>query len=456
MYSYSFVFFSIKRAGTHIFMDRWDTKSLREDHRHRHRRENPSFSSTLLDAIYNSIDDQGHNKEEELIFYKESTMRKKHNTMPNITTNNIGLKKHQHHQQQQEEEMASFRRACMIEKWMEKKKKNNNNKVNEQKVVASRNDRVFMLQNSSSSSSDSSCGGGFSSSESDSVYASKSSSSCYNTMQRPIKPIRTSLSEKPAQLDKLNYSCSTQKPKHENGFVKTKSRALKIYGDLKKVKQPISPGGKLATFLNSLFTNASKKAKTAGGFDERSKSKSTTTSTCSSASSFSRSCLSKTPSSSRGKFSNNNGSGGNVKRSVRFCPVSVIVDEDCRPCGHKSLHEDHQPAGLMAVSTTTLRDAEIKCYVMGGNYRVEEVAKDLLKNYQKEKGADLDMRDCVQDDNIGDSDVDDDDDASCSSSDLFELDNLSAIGIERYREELPVYETTHFNTNRAIANGLIM
>jgi hypothetical protein len=46
--------------------------------------------------------------------------------------------------------------------------------------------------------------------------------------------------------------------------------------------------------------------------------------------------------------------------------------------------------------------------------------------------------------------------ASCASSDLFELDNLSAIGIERYREELPVYETTHLGTNRAIANGLIL
>lgn len=452
-------------------MDRWDyNKSLREDHHNRHRRENPSFSSTLLDAIYNSIDDQSHNKakEDQLIFYKETTMRsKKHTSLPNTN-----LRKAQQ-QEDQDEEMASFRKTCMIEKWMEKK--NKKNKVNEkEKVLLSQNEnRAFMLQNSSSSSSDSSSGGGFSSSESDSMYVSNksrsSSSSCYNTMQqRPatIKPIRTSLSEKPRQFGESfvssNYnSCSTQnsKPKHENGFVKTKSKAMKIYGDLKKVKQPISPGGKLATFLNSLFTNASKKAKTVGGFDkyERSKSKSTTTSTCSSASSFSRSCLSKTPSSTRGKFSNNNGSVGggvgNVKRSVRFCPVSVIVDEDCRPCGHKSLLKD-EPAGLMAVST--IRDAEIKCYVMGGNYRVEEVAKDLIKNYQKEK----EMRDCViQDANIGDFDdeeEDDDDAASYSSSDLFELDNLSAIGIERYREELPVYETTHFNTNRAIANGLIL
>lgn len=366
---------------------------------------------------------------------------------------------------EQDEQMASFRRTCMIEKWMDKK-------ASEKVVVRrnstadlerkSRNDRGLMLQNSSSSSSESSSGGGFSSSESESFYASKSRSSCYS-MQRP-KPIRTSFSQKP-QLEKFgggygerSYPASTQKPKHENGFVKTKSKALKIYGDLKKVKQPISPGGRLASFLNSLFTAGNaKKAKmsssSVGGYDEtrsERKPKSTaTTPTCSSASSFSRSCLSKTPS-SRGKFSTNTGS---VKRSVRFCPVSVIVDEDCRPCGHKSLHEEKQ--GLMAVSALrNTGDAEIKCYVMGGNYRVEEVAEDLFKNYQKEK-EDLDMRDVLQD--VIDYEEDEDDDAaSYSSSDLFELDNLSAIGIERYREELPVYETTHFATNRAIANGLLL
>ena len=46
---------------------------------------------------------------------------------------------------------------------------------------------------------------------------------------------------------------------------------------------------------------------------------------------------------------------------------------------------------------------------------------------------------------------DDDDGASCASSDLFELDHLSVIGIGSYREELPVYETTRFNTNRIVS-----
>jgi hypothetical protein len=57
-----------------------------------------------------------------------------------------------------------------------------------------------------------------------------------------------------------------------------------------------------------------------------------------------------------------------------------------------------------------------------------------------------------------DEDEDEDDDAaSYSSSDLFELDHLAVIGKDRrYSEELPVYETTHLDTNRAIANGLMV
>jgi len=93
----------------------------------------------------------------------------------------------------------------------------------------SRNDCDFhlLLKNSSSSSSESSSGGGFSSSESSkSVYALKSRSSCYD-MQWP-KPIRTSFSSQNHQ---------SEKPKHENGFVKTKSKALKIY-DPKKPPPP--------------------------------------------------------------------------------------------------------------------------------------------------------------------------------------------------------------------------
>uniref|UniRef100_A0A6P3YQA2 protein BIG GRAIN 1-like A isoform X1 n=1 Tax=Ziziphus jujuba TaxID=326968 RepID=A0A6P3YQA2_ZIZJJ len=410
-------------------MDRWDRSLAAEDHRRRNRRENPSFSSTLLDAIYRSIDEgegegEGDSGERDLIFCRE-TMRKK---------------------QSDDSEMVDFRRACMIEKWMEKK-------VTE-KVVVRRNsvhNHDFMLLNSSSSSSDSS---GFSSSESESKSRSSSSCSSYGSiMQQRPKPIRTSVSGPELEKYARSYdhnSGQKQKQKNENGFMKTKSKALKIYGDLKKVKQPISPGGRLASFLNSLFTagNTKKPPKKKIHDDlaaSQMKSKSTNTSTCSSASSFSRSCLTKTPS-SRG-----------TKRSVRFCPVSVIVDEDCRPCGHKNLHEDIQRQQQQ-------QQQEVVDY---NRRRVQEViARDLLlKSYNHQKKNDnmvveLDMRHVHHNDNVvmydNENDDDDDDAASYSSSDLFELDNLSAIGIERYSEELPVYETTHFDTNRAIANGLIL
>ncbi|KAL5579531.1 hypothetical protein UlMin_011973 [Ulmus minor] len=417
-------------------VDRWDNSSLKQDHHRRnstttrHRRENPSFSSTLLDAIYRSIDDG--EEEGEVIFYRE-TMRKKQ-------SGSGGCLK------EEEDGMVNFRRACLLEKWVEKK-------VSEKVVVrrsspvdfVDRKSRQHLLNSSSTSSTESSSGGGFSSSESDSLPGSKSSFSCYS-IQKP-KPIRTSVSnqqpsEKPQHHHHYN-SVPKQKSKHENSFVKTKSKALKIYGDLKKVKQPISPGGRLASFLNSIFTAGNTKKAKIEELGSQRKSKSTNGSTCSSASSFSRSCLSNTPS-SRGKMSN---SSAGTKRSVRFCPVSVIVDEDCRPCGQKNLIEDHKPQALMAE-----------------NYYY---AMDVLKNYQMKKNnhketkndvvEEFDMRDIVQNDNE-ESEIDDDDDdaASYSSSDLFELDNLSVIGIERYSEELPVYETTHFDTNRAIANGLIL
>ncbi|KDP40716.1 hypothetical protein JCGZ_24715 [Jatropha curcas] len=396
------------------------------DHSYRwHQRENsPSFSSTLLDAMYRSIDESNGKGEEELIFYRESTrsIRKKHHT----STSNGEAK---------EERIGSLKKACMIEKWMQEKVISYEKVGVGQKSMAELKPRInTMLLNSSSSSSESSCGGGFSSSESEPIYV----------MQRP-KPIRTSVSARPIdhlqEIKLASSATATQKPKHDQGsFFKTKSKALKIYGDLKKVKQPISPGGRLASFLNSLFTAGNaKKAKI-------SSSKSEQTSTCSSASSFSRSCLSKTPSTR----------GNGTKRSVRFYPVSVIVDEDSRPCGHKSLYANNQE------ESGTLMAAELKFHVMNESRRVEQVKRDLLKNYQKKKQQEFSVKDLCNENGESsdeeDQELDDEDDdvASYASSDLFELDNLSAIGIERYRQELPVYETTHLDTNRAIANGLIL
>ncbi|XP_068659502.1 protein BIG GRAIN 1-like A [Aristolochia californica] len=410
-------------------MDNWEN-SLRGDRSRSNSRKNPSFSSTLLDAIYRSIDD-GEPGAGELVAYKE-TMRKK----PSRSSNNDAIMK-----EYGERERRSYHRT---EKWAEKVSV----KVSTLHR-ASDYDSFHLKQNpvtfhSTSSSSESSYGG-FSSSEAESVYGGRAS---VLTAQRP-KPVRTS----PAPI-----RTEPPRPKKAQTLEKSMPRSsLLSCSELKKVKKlPVSPGAKLASFLNSLFaaTGSAKKAKLSSSFngdDDRSERKSKSTqasSTCSTASSYSRSCLSKTPS-SRGKSING------VKRSVRFYPVSVIVDEDCRPCGQKSLHEEKR--SLTAVRETgdsapRFIGEELKFHLMEKNRRVEEAAKKFLNGYQTK--GDFPMRDLRMDE-VDDAD-DDDDAASDSSSDLFELENLTAIGIERYREELPVYETTHFDTNRAIANGLIL
>lgn len=416
-----------------------------------------SFSSSLLDAIYRSID-QG---DDDMGIYREGTRKKSYG---GVDVDDAGANVRRGVLFKTDEEMANFQRACMIEKWMEKKA--GEKAVGRRKSVADlqvkkpRKDR----ESSSWSSSDSSCAaaaGFFSSSEAESF-----------TVQRP-KPIRTGF-----EKEKIggNRRDSEQKPKIEGGFSKTKLRALKIYGDLKKVKQPISPGGKLAGFLNSLFAGGNmKKNKIVANGDDSPSLKSTNASTCSSASSFSRSCLSKTPS-SRGKHA------AGAKRSVRFSPVSVIVDEDCQPCGHKSLHSEinsnnnkynnyhnKQTSNLDAAknysninSIRNVINEELMAHVMEKNRRVEEAARDLLRNYQRKNQVGYEhelpfdhLRKSHVKNEVYDQDFDEDEEddaASCASSDLFELDNLSAIGMERYREELPVYETTRFDST---GSGLI-
>ncbi|XP_077234634.1 protein BIG GRAIN 1-like A [Tasmannia lanceolata] len=429
-------------------MDIWE-KTLREE-RSRYERKNPSFSSTLLDAIYRSIDEGGGEEVEELFLYRETMRKKQSNCSRNVR------------EEEQHRDMMNLHRDFKIEKKVTEKVLLRRQSASdfEEGFQKLQRDHTSMLFNSTSSSSDSSCGG-FSSSEAESVYGSRSS---VFTSQRP-KPVRTgppvrSEPRKP-QLSEILVSNTLQKErnilspqkKKTESFIKSKSR--KIYGDLKKAKkQPNSPGGRLSSFLNSIFTAGNaKKAKISssigGQVDDFSldrKPKSGQASTCSSVSSYSRSCLSKTPS-SRGKSVNG------VKRSVRFYPVSVIVDEDCRPCGQKCLYEEERnlTAGRKMGESPYLLGEELKFHLMEKNKRVEAATKDLLKGYQNKDFLEEMLRK-----NHEVYDEEDDDAASCSSSDLFELENLAAIGIERYREELPVYETTHLNTNRAIARGLIL
>ncbi|KAJ0090534.1 hypothetical protein Patl1_13805 [Pistacia atlantica] len=403
-------------------MYNWE-RTLRENrYRQEKKNTNPSFSSSLLDEIYRSTStDDGTTKSPDMKFYRE-TMQKKQSKNRFKSDRTI-----------QEEQMSSLRRACLIEKWMEKK--GNEKASNKQRQFLTEyerkshqdhdHDQDVLFFSSTSSSSDSSSGG-FSSSDTDSLYGSRTRSSCF---VRP-KPVRTGIPAQPEKTKKTERALFYHTPKFEETLIKSKSRALKIYSNLKKVKQPISPGGRLASFINSLFTAGNAKK-------TKRNSKSGQVSTCSSASSFSRSCLSKNSPSTRERLRNG------VKRSVRFYPVSVIVDEDCRPCGHKRIYEEK-------------KEEELKFQGIERKEGVGEVAREFLKDYhQNQKKSELMMRD-VRVNFEGDDNEDDDDAASYSSSDLFELDHLAVIGNNRYCEELPVYETTHFDTNRAIANGLIM
>ncbi|KAF9662298.1 hypothetical protein SADUNF_Sadunf18G0038500 [Salix dunnii] len=451
-------------------MHRWE-KTMREERHNKHDTKNPSFSSSLLDEICRSIDD-GEPKHEQLRFCGEIMPRKLNKGASGI-------------QIEREEGMPALQRACLIEKIMERKasqkvinqqRRQNLTEFERKSQLDHDLDQDVLFFSFTSTSSDSSSGG-FSSSDTESMYGGISRASSFNPPGP--KPVRTSASVQSGKTERAlfyeqrevhlfdDYHCnsaSEQTPTFEESLIKSKSRAFKIYSNLKKMKQPISPGGKLANFLNSLFTTGntkkSKNSPSIGNFDEERKLQSGQASTCSSASSFSRSCLSKNSPSTREKLRNG------VKRSVRFYPVSVIVDEDCRPVGHKSLHEEEE-SSLMSVSLprewkigkspSTKIDDELKYDVVEKSRRIEEMARDFLKDYhQNQKKKDVFKIDVGEEYNDRFED-EDDDAASCSSSDLFELDHLAVIGKDsRYSEELPVYETTHLDTNRAIANGLIV
>ncbi|KAK4274545.1 hypothetical protein QN277_017748 [Acacia crassicarpa] len=446
-------------------------KTLRDHPTFPNNPKNPSFSSNLLDKIYRSIEEGEKESESSGVmkFHRETTMAKKQSR---------GSEKCNRTVEEEEIAKANLRRACLIEKWMDKKM---NEKISTKRThqpihldtklhLEHDNDQDALFFSSTSSSSDSSSGG-FSSSDTESIYGMRSQSSCF-APPRP-KPVKTSVSVRSERSEKKDRAQKQRQARahdvHEEGLIKSKSRALKIYENIKKAKQPISPGGKLTNFLNSLFTPGNaKKSKSSSttcsvvrceDVNAERKSKSGQASTCSSASSFSRSCLSKRSPSLR----------KDVKRTVRFYPVSVIVDEDSRPCGHKCLYKE-EDASVMPVSVPTAWkiggspvnykkniDDELKVTVMEKSRRVEEAAREFLKEYhQNKRKSDLVLRDFpIRTTKVVEEEDEDDDAASYASSDLFELDHLAVMGDARYSEELPVYETTRISTNRAIANGLI-
>lgn len=240
-------------------------------------------------------------------------------------------------------------------------------------------------------------------------------------------------------------------PADHHAKIKSKSKTGK---DSKKPKQPISPGRKLANFLNSLFTAGDTKkpkfssSSSVSGPNSYDSSERKPSSVCSSASSIqSRPCLSKT---SRGSTN----SSGMSQMSVTSYPINVIVDKaDSIPFRENFVHRIENPNP----SRNPRSYPDTHPFKVVYNLPLSEkdshaAAKGIIAKYQKANGitkAEVRILDKQKEE-------EEDDVSSCSSSDLFELENLGDINMNLHPEELPVYGTTYWATNKAIAKGLIM
>ncbi|PNT78047.1 LOW QUALITY PROTEIN: hypothetical protein BRADI_1g72920v3 [Brachypodium distachyon] len=291
--------------------------------------EQPSFSSTLLDAIYKSMDEPGH----------DAVSKKK--------------------QQEKEEALhySYYYRPSLAGSYR------------------ARAPGPAHATTTTSSSSDCSSYGGFSSSE------AETSSGRHH--HRRLRPIRTAAAAPAPPAPEKKASKKQQVA--PGASIRAKLRDLR--------KAPASPGARLAGFLNTIF---------AGGGGKRapqtppsaSAAAEYACSTASSAASYSRSCLSKTPST--------RGGGGQQQagRTVRF------VDSA----------------------------AEAPATVPGRRMPARAVEQMLLRRMEMESDEE-------------------DEESSDASSDLFELENFTAAPPGAAGDELPVYETTRVVLNRGSIGG---
>ncbi|CAI9775514.1 unnamed protein product [Fraxinus pennsylvanica] len=411
----------------------WE-KPLREDKPRKNPRK-PSFSSTLLDEIMNSIDGNDE-KGEDFKVYKEMPTKQHGGGWPKTSSKEdeeIGIL---WREKEINEKIIARRRAELEKLWLQE------------------NELVFFSSNSNSSDSS----GALSSSDSELFWGSNSIKSRISCFSAPkLKPVRTSgRGENHLFHDrnKVFMYQNKQENKVDDNVIKSKSRALKIYANLNKMKQPISPGARLTNFINSLFANSkkTKKSNPNGGFEDSNmerKSKSQPgSSTCSSTSSFSRSCLIKNPS----KSVENVGIGN--RRTVRFHPDNVIVDEDSNflPSSHKTVKKNE---GSDKFGRPPL-PPDLRFSPGEKNRRIQDSTRDYSKVYPNQRKDDFALFKNIRHKIEDYEDEDNDDAASDSSSELFELDHLALFGNKKkFSQELPVYETTHFDTNHAIASGLI-
>ncbi|RLN43227.1 protein BIG GRAIN 1 [Panicum miliaceum] len=307
-------------------MERWGDKGTAAPAPGRARRytDQPSFSSTLLDAIYKSMDEPDDGVA-------------------------AAVKK-----QTQDLHYSYYYKASLAGSY-----------------------RASRAHATTSSSSECSSYGGFSSSEAES------------SQHRRLRPIRTSVAasgEAPAPAPDKTKKAAKNKP------------GANIRAKLRDLRKPASPGARLAGFLNAIFNG-----KRAPPTPPSASRAAAAESACSTASSYSRSCLSKTPS-----------TRGQPKRTVRF------------------MDSDGEAAAAVPAAGVERRRVQVG---------VVELERMLLHRMEMDSDED-----------------DEDEESSDASSDLFELENLAAVapaagGAAAYRDELPVYETTRVVLNRAIGHG---
>ncbi|KAJ1298564.1 hypothetical protein BS78_01G463000 [Paspalum vaginatum] len=311
-------------------MERWGDKAA--PGRARRFADQPSFSSTLLDAIYKSMDE------------------------PDAGGVTAAAAKKQSHDLHH---YSYYYKASLAGSYRDR-------------------DRARPAHATTSSSSDCSSYGGFSSSEAES------------SQRRRLRPIRTSVAggEPPAPAPAPDKRAAKPAKKPGGASIRAKLRDL---------RKPASPGARLAGFLNAIFNG-----RRGGGAPPTPPSAASRAaaadSACSTASSsYSRSCLSKTPS-----------TRGQPKRTVRFLDSDTDAPAAAPPDERRRVQ-----VGVVELERMLLHRMEV------------------------------------------DSDDDDDDDSSDASSDLFDLENFAAVAPDAaaYRDELPVYETTRVVLNRAIGHG---
>ncbi|GLJ11682.1 hypothetical protein SUGI_0174550 [Cryptomeria japonica] len=450
-------------------MDKWEwqqrtdhtlheAKHLKMGHSHHHdypRSRHPSFSSALLDAICKSTEDeQGggidwspQNNHKRAARLERETLGKQEEDAKLVRRRSAEIGVMDAEKCLAGHEIESLGGSMEdIERVVSGQHNNSSSNSNKQRAFQLLFQSISSAASCSSETSDNTSNWPYSSSDAESLYRPMGKYSTKTARHSEKGRKWASCMARGREWSEDLSSCA----KDGGGFrgetlvpqSKSKSKSRK---DSKHPKQPISPGSKLASFLNSLFmAGGTKKAKLSSSSSVSesnsyySSQRKPASSVCSSSSSVHRSCLSK---SSRGKSSNG------VRRSVTFYPTSTVVDECSRPCGHS---ENPIPRPNPANPGDAYKKLKLHLLDKGSQ---TSTAKGIIAKYHKANSI---LEAVARELDNQEEEDDYDDDASCSSSDLFELENLAAADMNMYQKELPVYETTHLETNKAIAKGLIV